>query len=117
MSDATAPGIRPHPAGIRPGVGVAARPAGAPMRVLFVFAWLVVGGEETEVRLLARNLDPQRYRLDVLSTYRRPNMPLQTHDLLNELGVNVDCRCYELPPEEPPPHIARQVRDSRYDID
>ena len=26
-----------------------------PIRILFVFAWLVVGGEETEVRLLARN--------------------------------------------------------------
>ena len=24
-----------------------------PIRILFVFAWLVVGGEETEVRLLA----------------------------------------------------------------
>ena len=33
-----------------------------PVRILFVFAWLVVGGEETEVRLLARALDPARYR-------------------------------------------------------
>ncbi len=27
-------------------------------RLLFVFHWLVVGGEETEVRLLARHLRP-----------------------------------------------------------
>ena len=34
----------------------------APLRILFVFAWLVVGGEETEVRLLAENLDKPRSR-------------------------------------------------------
>ena len=33
--------------------------------MLFVFAWLVVGGEETEVRRLAKHLDAARYRLDV----------------------------------------------------
>ena len=34
-----------------------------PRRVLFVFAWLVVGGEETEVRLLAQHLNPARYTI------------------------------------------------------
>ena len=53
-----------------------------PRRVLFVFAWLVVGGEETEVRLLARLLDPARYRLEVLACHRRPGMPDQTEQQL-----------------------------------
>src|SRR5205814_9749245 len=79
------------------------------LRVLFVFAWLVVGGEETEVRLLARNLDSARYRLEVLSTYRRPNMTLQSHEQLRELGVAVDTECYGLPPEEHPAHLARRI--------
>ena len=50
-----------------------------PRRILFVFAWLVVGGEETEVRLLARHLDPARYRIDVLPCFRKAGMPDQTH--------------------------------------
>ena len=47
----------------------------APLRVLFVFAWLVVGGEETEVRLLAEGLDPAKVQIDVVACFRRPNMP------------------------------------------
>jgi polysaccharide biosynthesis protein PelF len=88
----------------------------ATIRVLFVFAWVVVGGEETEVRLLARNLDPRRYELEVLSTYRRPNMPSQSHEQLEALGVPVDTACYGLPPEEHPPHIARRIREGRFDV-
>ena len=39
-------------------------PDAGKIRILWVFAWLVVGGEETEVRLLARTLDRTRYRID-----------------------------------------------------
>ncbi|HEU4752412.1 MAG TPA: glycosyl transferase family 1, partial [Armatimonadota bacterium] len=89
---------------------------GEPLRVLFVFAWLVVGGEETEVRLLAQNLPPARCRLEVLVTYRRPNMPLQTHEQLRELGVPCDTLCYNLPEAEHAPHIARRIREGRFDV-
>ena len=41
-----------------------------PRRFLFVFGWLVVGGEEIEVRLLAHHLDPRRYRIEVAATFR-----------------------------------------------
>lgn len=58
--------------------------------MLFVFAWLVVGGEETEVRLLAKHLDPAKYKIDVVACLRKPNMPRQTHDQLRALGVDVD---------------------------
>ena len=91
-------------------------PTDKPIKILFVFAWLVVGGEETELRLLARCLDPRRYTLEALSTYRRPNMPDQTHRQLRELGVAVDTRCYDLPPEEHAPHIARRIAEDEFAI-
>jgi glycosyltransferase involved in cell wall biosynthesis len=81
-----------------------------------VFAWVVVGGEETEVRLLARNLDRTRYQLEVLATYRRPNMPLQSHEQLEALGIPVDTACYGLPEEEHAAHIARRVREGAFDV-
>jgi glycosyltransferase involved in cell wall biosynthesis len=64
--------------------------------VLFVFWWLVVGGEETEVRLLAKHLDPKRYCLEVVACFRKPGMPEQTHAQLAALGVVVDRAPYEL---------------------
>ena len=39
-------------------------------RVLFVFAWLVIGGEEPELRLLAKHLDAARYRVGVIACQR-----------------------------------------------
>ncbi|MFP5077900.1 glycosyltransferase [Rhizobium sp. YIM 134829] len=68
----------------------------SPIRILFVFAWLVVGGEETEVRLLAQHLDPKRYRIDVVACFRKPGMPEQTHEQLRALGVHVDTAPYSL---------------------
>ena len=67
-----------------------------PIRILFVFAWLVVGGEETEVRLLAQHLDPARYRIEVVACFRRDGMPEQTHDQLAAAGVRVDTTPYHL---------------------
>ena len=78
-------------------------------RVLFVFAWLVVGGEETEVRLLARHLDPARYRLEAVACFRKPNMPEQTHRQLEELGVPVDRAPYQLTFEETVEYLAEKI--------
>ncbi len=80
-------------------------------RVLFVFAWLVVGGEETEVRLLAKHLDAARYRLAVLACFRRPNMPEQTHRQLGELGVAVDKTPYSLSFEDTVEHLLQVIPD------
>ncbi len=66
------------------------------MRILFVFAWLVVGGEETEVRLLAGALDPARYAIDIVACFRKEGMPEQSHDQLAALGVRVDRTPYHL---------------------
>ncbi len=85
-----------------------------PVRVLFVFAWLVVGGEETEIRLLAKTLDPAKYRLDVIACFRKPGMPDQTHDQLAALGIDVDRTPYELGFEETVAYLARKITD--YDI-
>lgn len=80
-----------------------------PIRILFVFAWLVVGGEETEVRLLARNLDRARYKLDVVACFRKPNMPGQTHEQLTALGVDVDTTPYDLSFEDTISYMANKV--------
>lgn len=89
-------------------------PQEPPIRILFVFAWLVVGGEETEVRLLARNLDPARYRIEVVACFHKPNMPLQTHEQLSELGVNVDTTPYDMSFEDTVSYLANKIPG--YDI-
>src|SRR6195952_1964802 len=85
-----------------------------PLRILFVFAWLVVGGEETEVRLLARNLDRTRYRIDVVACFRKPGMTEQSHEQLEALGVNVDRNPYGLSFEDTVSYLARKL--SAYDV-
>jgi glycosyltransferase involved in cell wall biosynthesis len=87
-----------------------------PIKVLFLFAWLVVGGEETEVRLLARSLDPRQYQIHVLSTYRKENMTETTEQALRELGVPLDTTCYTLPDEAKAEYIARAIDRERYDV-
>ncbi len=89
-------------------------PAEPPIRILFVFAWLVVGGEETEVRLLARNLDPSRYKVDVVACFRKSNMPEQTHEQLAALGVDVDTMPYELSFEDTVSYLASKI--AGYDV-
>ena len=79
------------------------------MRILFVFAWLVVGGEETEVRLLAQSLDPARYAIDVVVCFHKPGMPDQSHRQLRELGVNVDTTPYHLSMDETVSYLAGLV--------
>ena len=66
------------------------------IRITFVMAWLVVGGEETEIRLLARNLPRDRYRITVIPCFRKEGMPDQTHGQLADLGVHVDTTPYGL---------------------
>lgn len=81
----------------------------SPTRILFVFAWLVVGGEETEVRLLAANLDPDRYKIDVVACFRKPGMPEQTHQQLEALGVHVDTTPYDLSFDDTVAYLAGKV--------
>ncbi|QDG94406.1 glycosyltransferase (plasmid) [Rhizobium sp. NIBRBAC000502774] len=86
----------------------------APLRILFVFAWLVVGGEETEVRLLAKNLDRKRYRIDVVACFRKAGMPEQTHEQLRALGVDVDTTPYSLSFDDTVAYLASKI--AGYDI-
>ncbi|MBC7676227.1 MAG: glycosyltransferase [Rhodoferax sp.] len=88
--------------------------ADRPIRILFVFAWLVVGGEETEVRLLAQALDNTRYRIDVLPCLRLDGMPDQTHHQLEAIGVHVDRTAYDLSFEDTVKYIERKI--AGYDI-
>ncbi|KAA0687370.1 glycosyltransferase [Neorhizobium sp. P12A] len=85
-----------------------------PIRILFVFAWLVVGGEETEVRLLAENLDRRRFSLDVVACLRRPGMPEQTHQQLRSIGIAVDTTPYDLSFEDTVAYLAEKIPS--YDV-
>jgi len=85
-----------------------------PIRILFVFAWLVVGGEETEVRLLAQALDPTRYRIEVVACFRKGGMPEQTHEQLEAIGVPVDRTPYALGFDETVAYLASKL--PAYDI-
>jgi polysaccharide biosynthesis protein PelF len=80
-------------------------------RILFVFGWLVVGGEETEVRHLARHLDRSRSRLEVVACLRREGMPELTHEQLETLGVAVDRTPYRLCFEDTVEYLAGRFRE------
>lgn len=79
-----------------------------------MFAWLVVGGEETEVRLLARHLDSRRYRVEILACLRKPGMPAQTHHQLAALGVPVDTTAYQLSFSDTVAYLAERI--PAYDV-
>jgi glycosyltransferase involved in cell wall biosynthesis len=89
-------------------------PEAPPLRVLFVFGWLVVGGEETEVRHLARLLPRDRYRLEVVACFHREGMPLQTQRQLEALGIPVDTTPYVLSFEDTVEYLAGRVGE--YDV-
>lgn len=84
-------------------------PDAGKIRILWVFAWLVVGGEETEVRLLARTLDRTRYRIDVIPCFRKEGMPDQSHEQLRALGVHVDTTAYGLSFEDTIDYLRRKI--------
>jgi glycosyltransferase involved in cell wall biosynthesis len=79
-----------------------------PRRMLWVFHWLVVGGEETEVRLLARHLRPE-WTVDVVVCSHQECMPDQTHQQLRELGVVVDTAPYGMTDDQVVEHLARRI--------
>jgi polysaccharide biosynthesis protein PelF len=81
-------------------------------RILFVFGWVVVGGEETEVRHLARHLDRSRHRLDVVACLRREGMSELAHRQLENLGVAVDRTPYHLSFEETVEYLAGRLREA-----
>ncbi|MFN2469493.1 MAG: glycosyltransferase family 4 protein [Gaiellaceae bacterium] len=80
-------------------------------RILFVFGWLVVGGEETEARHLARHLDRSRYKLEVIACQRREGMSDLTHRELERSGVAVDRTPYRLSFEDTVEYLAGRFRE------
>ncbi len=86
------------------------------VRILFVFDWLVVGGEETEVCLLAKNLDRRRYELHVLACFRNERMTPLTAQRLQALGVPLDTACYDLDDVGRAHYLAAAIRRHHYDV-
>lgn len=85
-----------------------------PTKILFVFAWLVIGGEETEVRLLAEKLNKSRYQLDIVVCFYKEGMPDQTIEQLRAQGVDVDTAPYSLSFEDTVSYLANKI--SGYDV-
>ncbi len=83
--------------------------------ILFVFDWLVVGGEETELRLLARHLRP-RYDISVAACFRNERMTELTVQSLQRLGIPLDTTCYALDDEGRRQYLAEKIRRERPDI-
>jgi hypothetical protein len=83
--------------------------SGHPHCMLFVFAWLVVGDEETEVRLLAKHLNPAHYQLVVVACLRKPGMSEQSQAQLAALGIPVDTTPYDLPFDETVAYLAQKL--------
>lgn len=81
-------------------------------RVLFVFGWLVVGGEETEVRHLAQRLDPERYRIGVTACQRRPGMPELGEEQLENAGISIDRTPYGLSFEDTVEYLAARFDEA-----
>lgn len=85
-----------------------------PYRVLFVFGWLVVGGEETEVRLLAKHMDRRKFDIEVVACFYKPNMPTQGREQLRALGVAIDETPYSLSFDDTVAYLATKL--PRYDL-
>ena len=66
------------------------------------------------MRLLARRLDPRRYRIDVVACFRKEGMPEQTHEQLAALGVDVDRTPYHLSFEDTVAYLATKI--PAYDV-
>ncbi len=79
------------------------------MRILFVFAWLDGGPGETEVRRLARSLDPARYRIDALRCLRLDHDPDPAPTSLTKVGINVDLTACDLNFEDTIRYLERKI--------
>lgn len=80
-----------------------------PIRILFVFASLVLGDEEAEVRLLAQALDPARYRIEVIACFHMEDTPELGYPPLEAVGVRVDRTSYYLSLEGTVAYLASRV--------
>ncbi|MGZ6040950.1 MAG: hypothetical protein ACXWKW_02060 [Asticcacaulis sp.] len=84
-----------------------------PVRILFVLAWLD-SCQDTEVRMLARYLDPSRYRVDVVACFRNEAVPDYPLHRLSDLDIAVDTTPYELSFADTVAYLARRL--SSYEI-
>lgn len=89
-------------------------PNDRPVRILFVFAEMCGGDEEAEMRLLARTLDPARFRIDAFPCLRRSTPPEATQALPETLGIQVDATALDLSFDDTVSYLARKL--SGHDI-
>lgn len=83
-------------------------PSDRPVRILFVFAFLDPA-EDVEVRMLARHLDPERYRVDAIACFQPENTYDYPIQRLEAVGVTVDTTPYTLSFEDTVTYLARKL--------
>jgi hypothetical protein len=88
-------------------------PSDRPVRILFVFAYLDPACD-TEARMLARYLDPARYRVDVVACCQPEGAPEYPMRRLESVGIEVDCAPFELSFEDTVAYLARKL--TRYEL-
>jgi glycosyltransferase involved in cell wall biosynthesis len=79
-----------------------------------VFGWLVVGGEETELRLLAKHIDRSRFSLEVAACFWKPEMPAQARKQLQAQGIPIDETPYSLSFDDTIDYLAAKM--PQYDL-
>ena len=83
-------------------------PIDRPVRILFVFACLDAR-DDSDVRMLARYMDPSRYRIDAVACFRHEAMPEYPLERLTGLDITVDCAPYTLSFDDTVAYLARKL--------
>lgn len=83
-------------------------PIDRPVRILFVFAYLDAG-EDSDVRMLARYLDPSRYRIDAVACFHRDGIPDYPLARLTDLDIAIDCVPFTLSFEDTIAYLSRKL--------
>ncbi len=83
-------------------------PIDRPVRILFVFAYLDAS-EDSDVRMLARYMDPSRYRIDAIACFRRDGGPDYPLERLGDLDIAVDYVPYTLSFDDTVTYLSRKL--------
>ncbi len=84
-------------------------PSDRDVRILFVFATLTTGREGAELRLLAQQLDPARYRVDAVVCFQPEGRRRRSYRALRDAGVAVDTVPFDLSFDDTVAYLERKM--------
>jgi glycosyltransferase involved in cell wall biosynthesis/MoaA/NifB/PqqE/SkfB family radical SAM enzyme len=86
-----------------------------PIRIMFLMNNMRLGGEEREVQVLARNLDPSSYAMSVLSLQPTSEISPMT-ERIRKVGVEVNEDCHSLSWDDKLRYVVNFVRNQEIRI-